>query len=367
MDLDKKLLISFIKKLALTPGKSLDESKRIELIEIFLDSNSIKFIRDSADNIIIPVKPGKKEETIIFDAHTDVAGKGFCENFEETGSVIKGRGCADDLIAVSMLLFLAKELKHREVKKPFTVLLTSGEEGHGNLRGIKEFTSGFNAVPELFVSLDLSFSTLSFSGLGSKRFQCEIFTKGGHSFEDYGSPNSVELMCFFISSLKNSIREKFHEDSPTFNAGRIEGGSSVNLIADYCSCFFEFRSQSEEVLEKAEKITLEIIKKIEAKDISIKIKDAGSRPGALPVKKEEIMKKIIPVFEKNGLNPEIKPMSTNINATLSRNWPSFCMGICDCGNFHTENEYIKKDSIDKGWNLLVGLIKEFGIICRHER
>jgi acetylornithine deacetylase/succinyl-diaminopimelate desuccinylase-like protein len=367
MDLDKKLIISLVKNLALTPGKSLEESKRLELIKNFLNSNLVKFSSDDAGNIIIPVKKGRKEDTIIFDAHTDVAGKGYCENFEETETIIKGQGCADDLIAVSMLIYLAKNLKNKKLNKPFTILLSTGEEGQGNLKGIKNFISDFNGVPELFVSLDLSFNTLSFTGLGSKRFECEIFTKGGHSFEDFGNPNAIEIMCLFLNSVKNQINSVFQENPPTFNAGKINGGSSINLIADYCSGHFEFRSPSQEKLEAAEKITREILKKLENKNVKITLKDFGSRPGASSVKKNEILQKIMPVFEKNRIAPEIKPMSTNINAALSRNWPSFCTGICDCGNFHTENEYIKKDSIEKGWNLLVGLIKEFGIICGHER
>jgi len=135
------------------------------------------------------------------------------------------------------------------------------------------------------------------------------------------------------------------------------------MIADYCSCLFEFRSESEKVLQKAQELTFRSAKALENKDIKITINNCGSRPGAFPVKEDEILKKIMPVFKKHKLAPEIKSMSTNINAALNKKWPSFCTGLCDCGNFHTENEYIKKESIDKGWNLLVGLIKEFGIIC----
>jgi di/tripeptidase len=363
MQLDKKNLISLIKELALTPGKSLEESKRLLLIEEFLKKRSINFQKDKADNIIIPIKQGKKEETIIFDAHTDVAGKGFCENYEETTDIIKGQGFADDLFAVSMLLFLCEKLKNKNVKKPLTILLSSGEEGIGNLYGVKNFISDFNSVPELFVSFDLSYNTISFNGLGSKRFECKIFTKGGHSFEDFGSPNAIETMCSLLNSIKEKITKNFLKDKPTFNTGKISGGTSINLIADYCLCLFEFRSESQELLQKAQDITFKLIKEFESPDIKIEIKDIGSRPGADCVKKDEILKKIMPVFKKNNLAPQIKSMSTNINAALSKNWPSFCTGLCDCGNFHTENEYIKKDSIDKGWNLLIGLIKEFGIVC----
>ncbi|MCB9481193.1 MAG: M20/M25/M40 family metallo-hydrolase [Desulfobacteraceae bacterium] len=363
MNIDKKLLISLIKKLALTPGKSLEESKRVELIEEFLNSRSIFFIRDKTDNIIIPIHQGKKEETIIFDAHTDVAGKGFCEKFEETPSVIKGQGCADDLLAVAMLLVLSEKLQSKIIKKPFTILLSSAEEGNGSLKGVKNFIAEFNSIPELFVSFDLSYNTLSFKGLGSKRFECEISTKGGHSFEDYGNPNAIEVMCSLVTSIKEKTAHEFSNQRPTFNAGRITGGTSVNMIADYCSCIFEFRSESEKILQKAEDITFKTAKAIESRDINISIKDFGSRPGAFSVNEDQIFKKIMPVFKKNNISPEIKSMSTNINASLSNHWPSFCTGLCQCGNFHTENEYINKDSIDKGWNLLIGLIKEFGIIC----
>jgi acetylornithine deacetylase/succinyl-diaminopimelate desuccinylase-like protein len=362
MNFSKNNFFLLLEKLAKTPGESLNESKRVEVIKNFLTTNSISFKTDPAQNIIIHANPGEKEKTIIFDAHTDVAGKGYAETFTIDDKITRGRGCADDLCAVTMLMLAALELKNYKLKKPFTILLSTGEEGKGNLNGIKTFIKDFKVAPEKFIAFDLSYNTVSVSGLGSKRFTAEIFTKGGHSYEDRENPNAVEIMCELLFKIKEQLNLAEFKNRPSFNAGKISGGSEINLIADYAFSCFEFRSVSPDDLARTEKIVNKTTDKLKAKDIKILIKDYGSRPAAEEKSGTKILNNILPVFRKNKIEPEIKPMSTNINAALAAGWPSLCAGLCDCGSFHTENEYIINDSLEKGWDILVGLIKEFGII-----
>ncbi|MGM0417714.1 MAG: M20 family metallopeptidase [Thermodesulfobacteriota bacterium] len=362
MNFNKDNFFILLEKLAKTPGESLNESKRVEVIKNFLTKNSISFKTDSAQNIIIHVNPGEKEKTVIFDAHTDVAGKGYTDNLTINDKITRGRGCADDLCAVAMLMLAAQELKNHKLKKPFTILLSTGEEGKGNLKGIKTFIKDFKAIPEKFISFDLSYNLVSVSGLGSKRFSAEIFTKGGHSYENRENPNAVEIMCELLFKVKEQLKLAEFKNLPSFNAGKISGGSEINLIADYAYSCFEFRSVNPDDLLKTEKILNKTADNLKNKDIKISIKDYGSRPAAEEKSGTEILNKILPLFQRNSIAPEIKPMSTNINAALAAGWPSLCTGLCDCGNFHTENEYIINDSLEKGWDLLVGLIKEFGIV-----
>lgn len=361
MVFDEEIFYHILKEMIQVKAPSLEELPRVNIIKAFLQTHNIPYKTDDALNVIIELNPGKIENTIIIDAHTDIAGKGYAENIFDTGTKIKGQGCADDLAAVAMLLTYAVQLKNMDLKRPLTMLLSSAEEGRGNLKGIKTFIANSKGIPHIFISLDLSYNTLSFDGLGSRRFLAKINTKGGHSFEDYGSPNAIELMCGFILSVKENILNLKKQDI-TFNAGTFTGGKTINLIADYAEASFEFRSVSEETLDLAQKTVWDEIKKTEKENIRFSIEDIGSRPAAQGSDKENILKKILPVFTQNQLTPQIKPMSTNINAALKAKWPAFCMGICNCGNFHTEQEYFEKDSLEKGWNLLNGLIKEFGII-----
>lgn len=260
-----------------------------------------------------------------------------------------------------MLTLLAKELVKKNLKKTLIILFSTGEEGRGNLFGIKEFTKNFSKKPEVFVSFDLSYNTISYAGLGSKRFSLKINTPGGHSFEDYGTPNSIELMCSLVENTRKSVLGM--KDSPvTFNAGSIKGGGAINQIAEDCLCEIEFRSVCGLSLESAEQILEDEIKKISEIDILAEKSDIGSRPGNKSIGREEIVSIVDPLFKNLGIRAEEKKMSTNINATLKKGWPSFCTGLCNCGKFHTEAEFIERKSLEKGWDLLVGMVREFGVI-----
>lgn len=361
MDFKEELFLDLLEKLVLEKGPSLGETPRLKIIESFLGENGIFFKKDNASNIIIPFNSDPDTNPVIFDAHTDVAGKGFSKKFKIDDDFITGQGCADDLAAVVMLTLLAKELVKKNLKKPLIILFSTGEEGKGNLFGIKEFTKNFSKKPEIFVSFDLSFNTISYEGLGSKRFSIKIKTPGGHSFEDYGTPNSIELMSSLIENIRKSVHV-MKDPLVTFNAGFIKGGGAINQIAEDCLCEIELRSVCQESLKSVEQKLDDEIKKISETDILIEKSDIGSRPGSGGVDRERIVSVVAPLFKDIGITPEEKTMSTNINATLAEDWPSFCTGICSCGKFHTEEEFIERKSLYKGWNLLVGMVKEFGII-----
>lgn len=361
MPFDLDFFISTLKKLMLLKGPSLKETARTDFIKKILKKYDLNFHEDKAKNIIINLHPGKKEETIIFDAHTDVAGKGYSNHVNLTEKIISGQGCADDLTAVVMLIMAAIKFK-KKVKKPFKILLSSGEEGFGNLFGIKNFIKDFNTKPEYFISFDLSFKTISFSGLGSRRFKISVSTKGGHSFEDYGNPNACQVLCKILTITEEKIHIIGNEAKTTFNIGEISGGSGINIISDYAEALIEFRSISEKALENAHELIKAIIKKIIAKDCFLDLQDIGSRPASQAVITEKDKQRFLHLLNTFEITPEKKIMSTNINAALAVGWPSFCTGLCDSGSFHTEAEYVKIPSLEKGWNLLVGLMKELGVL-----
>lgn len=361
MEFNENLFFTLLKESAQIHGPSLDESKRVDYLTSFLKENGIKFYTDEAHNIIILLNEKSTNRPIIFDAHIDIAGKGYSKDIHILGDQIKGQGCADNMTAAIMLILLSQQLQDIQLNKPFFILLSTGEEGFGNLNGIKTFIKNFATPPEMFVSFDLSFDTICLNALGSSRFSLEVSTPGGHSYEDYGKPNAAEILCEIVLKIKEDVLESIDEEI-TFNTGTITAGKSINIIAQNAYSLMEFRSTSPRALKRAEIATKKIITSYIKEDVQIEKQDAGSRPGALNNWDAQILEKILPIFKNLDIEPEIVPMSTNINATLNHEWPSFCTGLCSCGNFHTEEEFVKIDSLAKGWHLLIGLIEEFGIV-----
>jgi len=364
-DWDKQRFIELIEKLSKAKGPSLSEQPRRKILEDFFSANGLKSLTDSAGNLLLHLGSGAWDKTVVFDAHMDVVQEGYTETIIYENGIMKGLGVGDNLTAVSMLALLAVTLDkqiNKTALRPLVILFTVGEEGHGNLKGVKQFVNDHVASPYLFLSFDLSFEEYSIRGLGSTRYKLEVSCSGGHSWEDYGIPSAIDEMMDFFSNLTMKFKtlSNNHPDMLSFNIGTMEGGEGINSIASSATACFEFRSVLPELLEILNRDVTELcIRMNEREGVQLTCKTTGQRPAATPVKPERIEPLIVDIL--SGIEEKTRPVirSTNINATLDAGWPSLCMGLCRCGRFHTHDEYVVLDSLVKGWFVLSTLVERF--------
>lgn len=342
----------------------MSEQPRRKILEDFFSAHGLKSLTDSAGNLLLHLGSGDWDKTVVFDAHMDVVQEGYTDTIIYENGIMKGLGVGDNLTAVSMLALLAVTLdKHinKMALRPLVILFTVGEEGHGNLRGIKQFVEDHGVSPYLFLSFDLSFEEYSIRGLGSTRYKLDVSCPGGHSWEDYGIPSAIDVMMDFFSSLtiKFNALANNHPHMLSFNIGTLEGGEGINSIASSATACFEFRSVLPDPLEILNQDVAELCKKMnEREDVKLVCRTTGQRPAATPVKPELIEPLVVDIL--SGIEETARPVirSTNINATLDAGWPSLCMGLCRCGRFHTHDEYVVLDSLEKGWVVLSSLVEK---------
>lgn len=360
---EKQRFFVLIEKLSKAEGPSLSEQPRRKILEEFFYDNNLYSKTDSAGNLIVNLGSGPWEETVIFDAHMDVVQQGYTDTISYENGIMKGLGVGDNLTAVSMLAQLAVSLDKKwvnTVMKPLIILFTVGEEGHGNLKGIKQVIKDHAMVaPYLFLSFDLSFEAYSTRGLGSTRYKLDITCPGGHSWEDYGIPSAIDVMNEFFSILTEKFNEvaNHYPKAVSFNIGNVEGGEGINSIARSATASFEFRSVLPEPLDQLNHKLTALCEIMNArKDVKLICETTGQRPAALAVKPERIEPLVVDILSdmKEKTRPVIR--STNINATLDAGWPSLCMGLCRSGRFHTPEEYVVIESLEKGWNVLNALV-----------
>ena len=212
------------------------------------------------------------------------------------------------------------------------------------------------------MSFDLSFHEYSISGLGSRRFSVTAKGPGGHSWDDRERSSAIEKMVHFLMGLKarqDGLAER-HSAQFSFNMGLIKGGEGVNIIAANAEVHFEFRSTSESLLEEAEIIVAEEVGRINdcCDGVFLEMFIKGVRPAALPVKPELAEELVREIWRRHSVPVMKTTRSTNINYPLSKGWPALCTGLCECGGYHTEDEYIILDSVHTGWKLLNGIVSE---------
>jgi len=361
---DKQRFIGLIEKLSKAKGPSLSEQPRRKVLEDFFYDNGLSSVTDSAGNLLVQIGSGPWDQTVVFDAHMDVVQQGYTDTIVYENEIMKGLGVGDNLTAVSMLALLAVSIDKQWISmpiRPLIILFSVGEEGHGNLKGVRQIIDDHKDGPYLFLSFDLSFEEYSIRGLGSTRYKLEVRCPGGHSWEDYGIPSAIDVMMEFFSTLTEKFKTvaNHHPKTVSFNIGNVEGGEGINSIARWTTACFEFRSVLPEPLDQLHLEVTALCKKMnERQNVQLICETTGQRPAASPVKPERIEPLVLDILSGVGEQTRSVIRSTNINATLHAGWPSLCMGLCRSGRFHTHDEYVVLDSLEKGWIVLSTLVEK---------
>ena len=139
----------------------------------------------------------------------------------------------------------------------------------------------------------------------------------------------------------------------TYNVGLIEGGTSVNTIAQDVKILYEYRSDRMMGLELMEREMSAIVDKYtEREDARVDIEMIGDRPSMGQVDKKkmaELQKRAEGIiFRNTGVMPMFGSGSTDCNIPLSMGIPAICFGVYLGGGQHTREEYVRIDSLETG-------------------
>lgn len=370
---NKNLFFTWLEKLARAKGPSLSEEPRRKVLESFFSERGIPTMTDKAGNLLVVFGPEAWDKTVVLDAHMDVVHEGYSESVVFDDEKITGLGVADDLTAVVLLALYSMELytneqRNEKLKRPLLFLFSMGEEGYGNLKGIRQVVSDHDCSPYLVLSFDLSMEEYSVSGLGSIRYRLSVTCPGGHSWEDYGKPGAIDVMMDFLSDLKKRFTDLAPEMPRTtsFNIGTVKGGEGINSIPRSAQATFEFRSVYPFILKTLHKEVIHMTEMMNGKNgVNLVCEETGIRPAAGPVLPEGVEAVVLEILSEVGESPRSVVRSTNINATLEVGWPSLSMGLCKSGRFHSPMEYVMIDSLEKGWFVLNSLVKTLAIEGKH--
>ena len=344
-------------RLATTPGPSLHEEPRRRCLEAFLDEAGVGTTVDAAGNLWVALGPDGWEDAVVYDAHLDVVERGWVERVEVVDGWMRGLGVGDDLTAVTVLALLARELAARKTQlaRPLRLLFSVGEEGLGNLKGVRRMVADHPRPPYLFISLDGSFERYSTIGLGSIRLRVGVSCPGGHSWHDFGTPNAIDQVVEFLGVLKARYEELAAEaeEKVSYNLGTIAGGTGINSLAREAKVCFEFRSVCPDLLRRARTQVDEGVSVLAGRsDVSVSCEVIGERPAAAAVHPERIEPLVRELLSACVEDPPCVASSTNINVPLAAGWPSIAFGLCRCERGHTEEERVDLDSLPLGWSVL---------------
>ncbi|WP_330377316.1 M20/M25/M40 family metallo-hydrolase [Cellulosilyticum ruminicola] len=264
-----------------------------------------------------------------------------------------------------MLLLMAKYVTLSKLKPNCGILFVanSGEEGLGNLKGCKQLIKDYGKRIREVISFDCTYNTLCQKAVGSSRYKITIRTEGGHSFQDFGNRNAIYYLSSLITKLYDIAIPKVGESQTTYNVGVIEGGTSVNTIAQNASVLYEYRSDTHECLKIMKNNFTTVINNYRAKGLDIEIEELGTRPcmqhtnialqSALTKKCEALLTYY------TGHKPQLVSASTDCNIPFSLGIPTVCFGLYEGAGAHTRDEWIDISSLTTGFHLAAGLILQY--------
>ena len=280
-----------------------------------------------------------------------------CARLSAPGACDNGAGVAG-MLAIVHALVQAKV----ELAAPLVVLANVGEEGEGDLRGVRYFYDQSDVAGRIaaHIVLDGAGTDSAVSqALGSRRFQVTITGPGGHSFTDAGTPNPIAAMASALATLAQTPLPE--EPRTTLNLGTVHGGTSVNSIPECTTASVDFRSTSSDELVRLEVVLHRAVE--DAVDrwnavaralpgrgaLSFTVQKIGDRPAARLPDDSPVLDALRAVDRHLGLHTDLRLGSTDANIPIALGVPALSMGAGgEGGGAHTQAEWYKDKDRELG-------------------
>lgn len=355
-------LEDLLRTLGKIPAPSRQEDRRAQFCrDWFLAQGAADVTIDRAKNVICKYGCDDHGDLVIFAAHTDIVFPDLEPLLmQEEGRKLSSPGIGDDTSNLVNLMMAFKYIQKNKLKPKCGILFVANacEEGLGNLDGCKELIATYGERIKAFYSFDGYMSQCCSKAVGSYRYKVTVKTAGGHSYIDFGKPNAIEILCGLVEDLyKIQVPT---EDTTTYNVGRIEGGTTVNTVAQEASMLYEFRSTAQKCLEEMEKRFDAAVETHRNRGGEIIVELLGVRPGNGPVPKEALERftadsaDVISQYFSGPL--DFDAYSTDSNIPLSVGIVANTIGTVSGGGAHTREEWVDLDSLPAGLKIALSLM-----------
>jgi acetylornithine deacetylase/succinyl-diaminopimelate desuccinylase-like protein len=297
---------------------------------------------------------------VSLSAHLDtVFPAGTPLSIRQQGSRLYGPGVSDNGAGITAMLALAATIQALGIRHalPFLFVGNVGEEGEGDLRGMRHIFSTPRWKQSIHYSLVLDGAgsdTIVAEALGSRRFEVIVRGPGGHSWSDFGAPNPILVLAHAIQTFAQTPVPA--SPKTTFNVGVIRGGTSVNSIPESASMRVDIRSTSMAEMERLERALRQALDRAVEEEsqatgprtstprrcfgLSCELVVIGNRPAGELDPQARILQVIRAVDAQLGNAAQVQRASTDANIPLSLGLEAIAIGGGGTGGgAHTLQEW----------------------------
>ena len=277
------------------------------------------------------------------------------------GRVLLLPGISDNSSGIVALLWAFRAGKESGIRfsRPVIGVGTVGEEGEGNLRGVRHL---FDIPPWHgrdceFIAVDgAGLQRITHHALGSRRFRVVMRGPGGHSWADFGRPNPVQALATAIHAFSNAGAGR--RSGISFNFGIVRGGISVNAIPSEASMEVDLRSIAAGGLEDLEQQLQRTVRDAaRGVGVEFQIDKVGDRPSGTTPARLSIVQAAMDATRLFGVEPQLDVGSTDANIPISLGIPAIALGAGgSSGNIHTSDEWFDPSHRELGVQRLLVLL-----------
>ncbi|RMG92736.1 MAG: M20/M25/M40 family metallo-hydrolase [Chloroflexi bacterium] len=341
------------------PAPTFAEAERASYMRAQFEALGLQDVEeDSLHNVYgrFPAASSAERPPVVVSAHLDtVFPAGTALPARRNGRFLYGPGIGDNATGLAGLLALARTLTTYHFSLPADVWLVAnvGEEGLGDLCGMRAVVKRFGQQARYIIVEGGLYGQISHQAIGVRRFRIEIEAPGGHSWGNFGNASAVHELGKIIAQITSlSVPQN---PKTTYNVGVIEGGTSINTIAQTASMLLDLRSEAPEALAELETAVREIVAqanetaKHKHTGVRVTMEQIGNRPAGSIPRQSPLVKMAVAALHQVGCSRvSYIASSTDANIPLSQGIPAVCIGLAESGNAHRLDEYLDVTHLPNG-------------------
>jgi tripeptide aminopeptidase len=345
------------------PAPTFEEAARADFVRQHFVAEGLEPWGDDAGNVFARV-PGSGQGTLLLSAHLDTVFPQETDVHVRRGDDrLAAPGVGDNSLSVATLLCIPHILKAAGIRTTADILLcaNTGEEGLGNLRGIRTAIDRYGDEAVAAIALEgHGLGRIVNGAVGSRRLRVTVEGPGGHSWGAFGRSSAIHVMARIIDRIAGLSVPS--EPKTTFNVGLVDGGISVNTIAPMASFTLDMRSESPQALDDLSRRVEAIAAEADDSEAGVRAHwhVLGERPAGQVDDDAIIVRTATRILQELDVEPYLAVSSTDANIPIAAGLPAISVGLTTGGNAHRESEYIDLAPLPAGVAQVILLLDALG-------
>ncbi len=289
---------------------------------------------------------------VVLAAHLDtVFGPEVQVAVERRGGRLEGPGISDNARGLAVLIAVAEALVRARVAtaRPILFAATVGEEGSGDLRGVKHLFARDGLKPVALIALDgAGLERVVHRALGSRRYRVTFRGPGGHSWAAFGvanPANAVGRAAALLADLPVTSQPR-----TTCAVVRLGGGTGLNSIPQEAWLDLDLRSEDPKALAQLDVTVRAALERATDDEnrrrtpgsprLRLDLQLVGDRPSGLTPRTHPLVQAALAANRALGRDAELASASTDANVAIALGVPAIALGAGGrAGDAHLTTEW----------------------------